>query len=68
MYNRQGFFEDETGVNAETILTWTIEGEDGITSIAVSGDAISIYDLQGRRVSAASKGIFIINGKKVLVK
>lgn len=68
LYIPEGFFEDETGKNAETILTWTIEGEDGITSVTVKGDAISIYDLQGRRVNAASKGIFIINGKKVLVK
>lgn len=27
-----------------------------------------IYDLQGRKVENPSKGIYIINGKKVLVK
>ena len=28
----------------------------------------AIYDLQGRRVVNAKKGLYIINGKKVLVK
>ena len=27
-----------------------------------------IYDLQGREVQKAQKGLYIINGKKVLVK
>ena len=27
-----------------------------------------IYDLQGRKVNHAQKGVFIQNGKKVLVK
>ena len=28
----------------------------------------AIYDLQGRRVLKAQKGLYIINGKKVVVK
>ena len=28
----------------------------------------NIYDLSGRQVKVASKGVYIINGKKVLVK
>lgn len=35
---------------------------------AAAAKANAIYDLQGRRVSNASKGIFIINGVKTLVK
>ena len=31
-----------------------------------AGEPASIYDLQGRRVNAARKGIYIINGKKVV--
>jgi hypothetical protein len=27
-----------------------------------------VYDLQGRRVKNASKGVFIINGHKVIIK
>jgi hypothetical protein len=33
-----------------------------------SGNVKAIYDLQGRKVETPSKGIYIINGKKVLVK
>ena len=28
----------------------------------------AIYDLSGRRIEKAKKGLYIINGKKVLVK
>lgn len=42
----------------------------GIEEIVAGGEngAKVIYDLQGRRVANASKGIFIINGVKTLVK
>ena len=33
-----------------------------------SGKVKAIYDLQGRKVDTTSKGLYIINGKKVLVK
>ena len=33
-----------------------------------SGNVKAIYDLQGRNVEVPSKGLYIINGKKVLVK
>lgn len=41
----------------------------GIDNVKVetSKDNI-VYDLQGRRVSQPAKGIYIVNGKKVLVK
>lgn len=43
---------------------------DSISEIENADDAAvtEIYDLQGRRVSKAGRGIFIVNGKKVLVK
>lgn len=54
---------------------WKIEqvkaGEeipDGIEEIAVSPKAAGIYDLQGRKVAKAGKGLYIINGVKTLVK
>ncbi len=42
----------------------------GISEVVAGGEngAKVIYDLQGRRVADASKGIFIINGVKTLVK
>ena len=39
---------------------------DGITSVKFNANDNVIYDLQGRRVSQPSKGIYIVNGKKVL--
>ena len=45
-----GIGEDVTGIN-------------GITTGAENG---AVYDLQGRRVNNATKGVYIINGKKVI--
>ena len=45
-----GLGDDVTGIN-------------GITTGAENG---AIYDLQGRRVNNAQKGVYIINGKKVI--
>ena len=41
--------------------------ENAINSIAADAQK-AIFDLTGRKVSKASKGLYIINGKKVLVK
>lgn len=40
----------------------------GIQNATANNAASQIYDLQGRRVQSAQKGLYIINGKKVLVK
>jgi hypothetical protein len=53
---------------------WTFEKSDkevetGIEEVTgESANAGTIYDLQGRKVENPSNGIYIINGKKVLVK
>ena len=44
---------------------------DAITTIAADGKGVQgtvIYDLTGRRVEHATRGLYIINGKKVIVK
>ena len=55
--------------NAKTI---TLEVDDIANGIMIiNGDeqnARNIYDIQGRKVENLSKGIYIINGKKVVVK
>lgn len=43
-------------------------GEDGISTISNADGQDVIYDLAGRRVSNTTKGIYIVNGKKVIVK
>ena len=41
----------------------------GISTVMKNGDdANSVYDLQGRRVMEPTKGLYIMNGKKVMVK
>lgn len=49
-------FEDEdvTGINA-------VNGE----GLMVNG---SVYDMQGRRVTQPTKGLYIVNGKKIIIK
>ena len=43
---------------------------DGINDVnaGFSFDDAAVYDLSGRKVSKAQKGIYIVNGKKVMVK
>lgn len=50
--------------------TWTIvAGESSIDDVVVENGAKVIYDLTGRRVEdITAPGIYIVNGKKVLVK
>jgi hypothetical protein len=40
----------------------------GIASMKADGENTVIFDLQGRRVAKAGKGLYIANGKKVVVK
>ena len=44
------------------------EGTTAIENVEVENASNVIYDLTGRQVNAAERGIYIINGKKVLVK
>ena len=53
-----------TGVRALTL----VQGTTGIDAALVNGNASQVYDLQGRRVMNAQKGLYIVNGKKTLVK
>jgi hypothetical protein len=41
----------------------------GIDNVSVSNCGNGeVYDLQGRRVSQPTKGLYIVNGKKVVIK
>ena len=40
---------------------------DGIEQLTTNQSQITIYDLMGRRVEKAEKGIYIVNGKKVVI-
>ena len=64
---------DGTPVKEEEVLQTIhiyLQGEEGTTGIAGtpmnSQRPSEIYDLQGRRVTHPTKGLYIVNGKKVL--
>ncbi len=62
----------QTAVSDPEIESYSFVNPDMTTGIDEIGVATSgkqvIYDLQGRRVQRASKGLYIINGVKTLVK
>ena len=51
---------------------WVLEEVGDATGIGEvkgeSGNVKAIYDLQGRKVDTPTKGLYIINGKKVIIK
>lgn len=59
-----------TSVGSQAVNGFPFNGTTtGIEQIEAGADAKNaIYDLSGRRVNKAAKGIYILNGKKVLVK
>ena len=58
---------DGTGKSAQVVVTVT--PATGIHAIVEdSKNANAIYDLQGRRVYKPTKGVYVINGKKILIK
>ena len=52
------------------MLVWD-EETDGISSLSTNlspSREVIYYDLQGRRVAKPAKGLYIVNGKKVIIK
>ena len=55
--------------NLQGSVAFRLDGTTGISEVkGESGKMKAIYDLQGRKVYTPSKGLYIIDGKKVLVK
>lgn len=46
----------------------TVTAKSGIDEVTAAEGATVIYDLMGRKVVAPSRGLYIVNGKKALVK
>lgn len=65
-----GYFIDANGRDIEGVtLKYIVKNSTGIEEVETeTGMTGIIYDLQGRKVENLSKGIYIVNGKKVLVK
>ena len=56
-----------SGVTATCVLSVFAEETDGISNITIDANTV-IYDLSGRRVTEMTKGIYIVNGVKVIKK
>ncbi|MDO5461580.1 MAG: family 20 glycosylhydrolase [Bacteroidales bacterium] len=57
------------GASVWTLEKSSVEVETGISELkGENGNVKTMYDLQGRKIENPTKGIYIINGKKILVK
>lgn len=66
----KAYLETETSLGARVAIIFDDEETTGIN--AVNGEGLmvngSVYDLQGRRVAQPRKGLYIVNGKKIIIK
>ena len=59
----------DTDFGARVMLNFVADDTEGITETVNSKSANSeYYDLQGRRVTAPSKGLYVKDGKTVIIK
>lgn len=65
----EGYFVDENGDNIPAVtLTYYVGEASGIQNINAAIANGTVYNLNGVKVNKATKGIFIVNGKKVAKK
>lgn len=66
----RAYLKNKTGItNANVKINVNGEEVDAITAIEINNALNNgIYNLQGQKVNAAQKGIYIVNGKKIVVK
>lgn len=55
------------GVSPAKMAVIDIDGTDGVSGVSIEGDAVR-HNLSGIRVPSGTKGIVIVNGKKVVSK
>lgn len=63
-----GMFRENLQLNVWDVNDVTIHAVDGISTATAGNAPAKAYTLDGRRVEKLTKGIYIVNGKKVLVK
>lgn len=66
----RAIFNIPTGAAAKALVVDFGEGTTGILNVDAEGNIYEgqIYNLSGQRVNMIQKGIYIVNGKKVLIK
>ena len=50
------------------VLTQMPDGIEEVKSIELQSQSAKIYDLQGRQVNTPTRGIYILGGRKVVIK
>ena len=53
-------------VNGKIVVTYTSDETTGVSTIPTTKDSKAIYDISGRHVKKATKGVYIVNGQKVV--
>ena len=53
---------------SSSAIGFRLDGATMINAVPAAAEDVVIYDLTGRRVENATRGIYIVNGKKMLVK
>lgn len=66
----RAIFNIPTGAEAKALVVDFGEGTTGILNVDAEGNIYEgqIYNLAGQRVNMTQKGLYIVNGKKVLIK
>lgn len=60
--------QQTTGTQTQNFIGINPGEENGIETVSTTTSDQNVYDLQGRRVAQPQKGLYIVNGKKVVVK
>ena len=62
------FMTGSQNANISNELLIKADGTTGIDAIRTEAENGNVYDMNGRQVKTPRKGVYIINGKKVMVK
>ena len=64
MKGMRAFFRVPAGASANIAFD---DETTGVQSVAIQSQQTIVYDLQGRKVNQPSKGLYIVNGKKLVI-
>ena len=60
--------DSDPTISSAPYLTFNIGNLTGISTVKNNEDVKNVFDLQGRKVAQPVKGLYIVNGKKVVIK
>ena len=66
--HHKAYLPKPAGAANVACYSFRFDGTTGIENVEGQSEGTAIYDLMGRRVENPTRGIYVINGKKVLVK